>query len=103
VKLDWDYCAWCYGPGFEKETNRRYSDRRYTARCANKRCGGPLMPFTRYCPWCRAKVKRKWALPGSDRCCSSCGWGIAAEFWNYCAWCRQPVSGRARGRRRKNG
>jgi len=103
VKLDWDYCAWCYGPGFEKETNRRYSDRRYTARCANKRCGGPLMPFMRYCPWCRAKVKRKWALPGSDRCCSSCGWGIAAEFWNYCAWCRQPVSGRARGRRRRNG
>ena len=101
VKLDWDYCAWCYGPGFEAETNRHYSDRRYSARCSNRRCGQPLMPFMRYCPWCRAKVKRKWQLRGSGRRCRSCGWGIAAEFWNYCAWCREPVV--AAVRQRKHG
>lgn len=91
VKLDWDYCAWCYGPGFEAETNRTYSDKRYTSHCANRRCRQPLMPFMRYCPWCRAKVKRPWKIPGSKDSCSACKWGIVGEFWNYCAWCREPV------------
>ncbi len=91
VKKDWDYCAWCYGPGFVQETTRRYPDKRYTAHCANKRCHGPLMPFMRYCPWCRTKVKRPWKLLGSKKKCTSCDWGIADEFWNYCAWCREPV------------
>ncbi len=91
VKNDWDYCAWCYGPGFVEETTRRYPDRRYAARCSNRRCRGDLMPFMRYCPWCRMKVKRPWPLPGSRRRCRSCGWGVAAGFWNYCAWCREPV------------
>ena len=22
VKMDWDYCSWCYGAGFVSETNR---------------------------------------------------------------------------------
>lgn len=91
VKNDWDYCPYCYGPGFVEESTRRYPDRRYTARCANTRCRGDLMPFMRYCPWCRTKVKKPWKLPGSRRRCGSCGWGIAADFWNYCAWCREPV------------
>jgi len=91
VKKDWDYCAWCYGPGFVEETTRRYSDKRYTARCANARCRGDLMPFMRYCPWCRTKVKRPWKLAGSRKTCHSCNWGIADEFWNFCAWCREPV------------
>ncbi len=91
VKNDWDYCAWCYGPGFVEETTRRYPDRRYAARCSNRRCRGDLMPFMRYCPWCRMKVKRPWPLAGSRRRCRSCGWGVAAGFWNYCAWCREPV------------
>lgn len=91
VKNDWDYCAWCYGPGFVEETTRRYPDKRYTARCTNRRCRGPLMPFMRYCPWCRAKVKRPWKLAGSRARCKACKWGIAKEFWNYCAWCREPV------------
>ncbi len=93
VKSDWDYCAWCYGPGFIEETTRRYPDKRYTARCGNARCRGDLMPFMRYCPWCRMKVKRPWKLPGSGRRCRSCHWGIAADYWNYCAWCREPVRG----------
>jgi serine/threonine-protein kinase len=91
VKSDWDYCGWCYGRGFEAETNRRYPDKRYVARCSNSRCREPLMPFMRYCPWCRVKIKRPWKLPGSTRKCHACKWGIAREFWNYCAWCREPV------------
>lgn len=89
VKLDWDYCAWCYGPGFEPETNRTYSDQRYTSKCENRRCRQPLMPFMRYCPWCRKKVRKAWKLEGTSKRCPSCDWGIAAEFWDYCAWCRE--------------
>ena len=91
VKNDWDYCAWCYGPGFVEETTRRYPDKRYTARCANRRCRGQLMPFMRYCPWCKCKVRRPWKLKGSRHSCKACNWGIARDFWNYCAWCREPV------------
>lgn len=99
VKLDWNYCAWCYGPGFEPETNRRYSDRRYNARC--KSCRGELMPFMRYCPWCRTKTRRAWPLKGGGARCRTCGSGIARDYWNYCAWCREPVAAeRNRGSRR---
>lgn len=91
VKNDWDYCAWCYGPGFVEEATRHYPDKRYTAKCANERCRGPLMPFMRYCPHCRAKVRRPWKLKGSRHSCKACNWGIAQDFWNYCAWCREPV------------
>ena len=84
-KIDWRYCAWCYGVGEEPETARRYSDRRYVAHCT--RCSGDLMPFMKYCPWCRIKVKRKWPLEGSRQRCRSCGWGTTREFWDFCAWC----------------
>jgi hypothetical protein len=87
LKLDWHYCAWCYGPGFEA-SDRRYSDARYTAKCPNVRCSRrELMPFMRYCPWCQTKVKRKWPLPDTKEKCRSCGWGVAGEFWSYCPWC----------------
>ena len=91
VKRDWDYCAWCYGPGFVEETTRSYPDKRYQSKCANAKCRGPLMPFMRYCPWCRKKVRKPWRLKGSRKRCHACGSGIAAEFWKYCAWCREPV------------
>jgi serine/threonine protein kinase len=91
IKSDWHYCAWCYGAGFEVESNRRYSDKRYTSRCANKECGEPLMPFMRYCPWCRVKIRKPWKLSGSKCSCHSCDWGIAKDFWDYCAWCGTPV------------
>lgn len=91
VKNDWSYCAWCYGPGFVEETSRRYPDKRYKSRCSNTRCRGQLMPFMRYCPWCRSKVRKPWKLPGSRHTCKACKWGIAKEFWNFCAWCREPV------------
>jgi len=91
VKNDWDYCAWCHGPGFVEEATRSYPDKRYTAKCANSRCRGELMPFMRYCPHCRMKVRRPWKLKGSRHSCKACNWGIAHEFWNFCAWCREPV------------
>ncbi len=91
VKNDWDYCAWCYGPGFVEESSRTYPDKRYSAHCENERCHGPLMPFMRYCPWCRKKVRRVWKLKGSRDSCKSCHWGIARDYWKYCAWCREPV------------
>ena len=91
VKTDWDYCAWCYGPGFVEETTRTYPDKRYTSKCDNSKCRGPLMPFMRYCPWCRKKVRTASRLKGSRVRCRACDSGIAAEYWSYCAWCREPV------------
>jgi len=92
MKLDWQYCPWCYGPGFEVSSVRRYSDSRYVARCAGQNCKRKdLMPFMRYCPWCRRKVRRKWKLPETADTCASCGWGVAKDFWNYCPWCSAAV------------
>lgn len=90
-KLDWRYCPWCYGAGFEVETKRSYQDRRYTARCSNAKCRGDLMPFMRYCPWCRTKVRRPWKLPGSTATCKSCGWGVDRYFWHHCPWCTKAL------------
>ncbi|MEM9659276.1 MAG: zinc ribbon domain-containing protein, partial [Planctomycetota bacterium] len=88
LKLDWLYCPWCFGPGFEPESERQYSDARYSARCHSPDCSRKqLMPFMRYCPWCRRKVRRKWKLPNSASVCSRCGWGVAADYWSYCPWC----------------
>jgi len=90
-KLDWRYCAWCYGFAFEVETQRHYSDRRYEGQCTNSSCRGPLMPFTRYCPWCRTKVRKPWRLPGNTHRCPSCQWGVDLDFWRYCAWCTRAL------------
>ncbi|HZF28433.1 MAG TPA: serine/threonine-protein kinase [Gammaproteobacteria bacterium] len=91
VKLDWHYCPSCYGPGFEVETTRRYADSRYVAKCQNEKCRGPLMAFMRYCPWCRAKTKRPWKLPGSETRCPHCRWGVDAESWHHCPWCTKAL------------
>jgi serine/threonine protein kinase len=91
VKTDWHYCPSCYGPGFEVETTRRYSDKRYSTHCHNERCHGPLMPFMRYCPWCRVKTKRPWTLPGSSTRCPHCRWGVDTNFWHYCPWCTKAL------------
>jgi serine/threonine-protein kinase len=88
AKLDWRYCAWCYGPGFDDVADRHYSDRRYTAHCRNPRCDrGELMPFMRYCPWCRTKVRQPWKIAGSSDTCSKCEWGVVRDFWTHCPWC----------------
>lgn len=88
LKCDWPYCPWCYGGGFELTTTRQYPDKRYTARCGNKRCSRKkLMPFMRYCPWCHVSVKRKWKIDGSTHACRQCGWGVLPQYWSYCPWC----------------
>jgi len=88
MKLDWRYCPWCYGAGFEITTNRQYSDKRYQGRCSNSRCSRKeLMPFMRYCPWCRRKVRHRWKVSGSTDKCKSCGWGVIRSYWSVCPWC----------------
>ncbi|MCB9881343.1 MAG: protein kinase [Planctomycetes bacterium] len=93
VKLDWRFCAWCHGYGFEA-SERAYADQRYVAKkvakCNNPDCDRKsLMPFMRYCPWCRKKVERKWKLLGHEReTCHHCGHGVARDYWECCPWCR---------------
>ncbi|NLS92094.1 MAG: protein kinase [Planctomycetaceae bacterium] len=93
LKLDWRFCPWCFGPGFEVTTNRQFGDIRYEGRCENAKCTRKqLMPFMRYCPWCRTKVRRRWKVPGSSQRCSSCGWGVFRSYWSYCPWCGKRIS-----------
>jgi len=87
-KLDWKYCAWCYGAGFAEVSSRTYADKRYTARCSKPGCTRrELMPFMRYCPWCRGKVTKRWTFSGADGRCGSCGCGTSTDFWKWCPWC----------------
>jgi hypothetical protein len=87
MKLDWVYCPHEYGPAQGPRADRTYSDRRYAATCSNPSCKGPLMPFMKYCPWCRTKVRRKWKIEGSAHKCPKCGWGVLKDFWTRCPWC----------------
>jgi serine/threonine-protein kinase len=88
AKLDWRFCAWCYGPGFTDATERQYSDRRYVARCRNPKCDRQdLMPFMRYCPWCHTKVRQPWRIEGSADKCGKCDNGVLRDFWTHCPWC----------------
>jgi len=92
MKLDWVYCPWCYGPGYEPHTSRELPDKRYQAKCSNPQCTRKvLMPFMRYCPWCRSKVRRKWKIPEVKETCSSCGWGALSAFWSHCPWCGKRI------------
>jgi serine/threonine-protein kinase len=88
IKSDWRFCAWCHGAAIGPFTDREYTDKRYSARCRNPSCRRKeLMPFMKYCPWCRTKVARRWTIPDSRGKCRRCGWGVAEGFWDYCAWC----------------
>lgn len=91
MKLDWIYCPHQYGPAQGPRSDRTYTDKRYVARCSNASCRGPLMPFTKYCPWCRTKVRRKWKIEGSTDKCPKCGWGVLKDFWTKCPWCGQKL------------
>jgi len=95
MKLDWSYCPWCYGPGYEPLSTRQFTDSAYEGRCTNHACKRKLlMPFMRYCPWCRKKVKRTWKIAGSSDKCSSCGWGVLRMFWSFCPWCTKTLTRR---------
>jgi serine/threonine-protein kinase len=98
IKADWSFCAWCYGGKVQEPSERQYSDVRYVAKCSNRKCGRKdLMPFMRYCPWCRTKVTRSWPVEGGEKC-QSCGWGVAGEYWRNCPWCSRLLVGKSRTR-----
>lgn len=95
MKLDWRFCPYCYGASLGPRSNRSYTDVRYQARCHKTNCKGDLMPFMRYCPWCRSKVRKKWKIPKMNEKCRHCGWGVLRDYWGDCPWC-----GKKLGRRR---
>lgn len=86
-KADWRFCAWCYGAGFTDVSERSYEDQRYDGRCANDACRGPLMPFMRYCPWCRRKNAKPTRITGVSDRCPGCKQGVVRSFWDHCPWC----------------
>jgi serine/threonine-protein kinase len=93
LKLDWSYCPWCYGGGFELATQREYSDSRYVRGCQNSACDRKeLLPFMKYCPWCRTKVRKRWKIPGVKETCTSCGWGVLSSYWSHCGWCGKALA-----------
>lgn len=92
MKLDWTYCAWCYGAAQGPQSERAYPDKKYAADCS--KCRGPLLPFSRYCPWCRGKVRRKWKIEGSRDRCRGCGWSTLGEYWSCCPWCGRKTTSR---------
>jgi serine/threonine protein kinase len=91
MKLDWFYCPHEYGSAQGPRSERSFSDKRYTTACSNPSCRGPLMPFMKYCPWCRTKVRRKWNIKGSKQKCPKCGWGVLRDFWTHCPWCAYKI------------
>lgn len=95
MKTDWRFCPWCYGPAVNADATPRHSDVRYEGRCTNPRCEGKdLMPFMRYCPWCRRKVRRNWKIEGVKDRCPRCGWGVLRDYWDYCPWCGRTIARR---------
>ncbi len=87
-KLDWCYCPWCYGASIGPLSDREYGDKRYVERCANKKCSRrQLMPFMRYCPWCRTKVKKPTVVAGVKETCPKCHWMVLGDYWKSCPWC----------------
>lgn len=96
VKLDWSWCAWCHGPKIGPRSNRRFTDQRYTAACGS--CSGKLIPFSRYCPWCRVRVHNRWMLAKTARRCGHCEQPVLPGFWAHCPWCGDALSQRAPSR-----
>lgn len=94
VKLDWGWCAWCHGPKIGPRSSRRFSDRRYTSACGS--CSGKLIPFSRYCPWCRVRVPTRWSLVKTARRCTRCEQPVLPSFWAHCPWCGERQAERSR-------
>lgn len=92
MKLDWSFCAHCYGAAQGPRSDRLYTDRNYAADCDG--CKGPLLPFSHYCPWCRRKVRRKWKIEGTKERCAGCGWSVLGDYWSACPWCGRRTGAR---------
>ncbi len=94
VRLEWKFCPWCYSGRFSDHIDRRHSDPRYTERCGNSSCKDRrLMPFMRYCPSCKTKVKRPPRPQQNEAPCPHCRWPIPkGGFWKNCAWCGKGAS-----------
>jgi hypothetical protein len=92
VKLDWSYCAWCHGPKIGPRSSRRFTDQRYASACGS--CGGKLIPFSRYCPWCRVRLRIRWPLAKTARRCGKCEQPVLPGFWAHCPWCGDALSER---------
>lgn len=101
IKSDWRFCPWCYGAAVNPEARPRYSDVRYEKQCRNKSCQGRmLMPFMRYCPWCRRKTDVRWTFAGADGKCPRCKWAVVHADWECCAWCGRTLRTKSPGGRR---
>ncbi len=88
VKRDWEYCTWCYGGRIGDEGSTIRSDKRYVRRCQSPGCGQRvLLPFARYCPSCRTRVKTNRTRLAGSAACRACGWAVFPGSWDYCPWC----------------
>lgn len=96
VKSDWRFCPWCYGAAINPDGEHRYADSAYVGRCGNRSCSGKvLLPFMRYCPWCRRKVTRAWKVADAKSRCTRCNGGLLRDYWEHCPWCAKPVPTRS--------
>jgi hypothetical protein len=92
VRADWRFCPWCWGGLIGPSSSRPSRDPHYLSLCRGPRCTRRLLlPFMRYCPWCNARVQRRWPIVGSSGRCGGCGWGVLNEYWSNCPWCSTPI------------
>ena len=99
LKLDWRFCPWCYGASVGPHSEREYTDKRYSARCPNTSCTRrEIMPFMRYCPWCRTKIRRPWPIADKRGRCAACRWGVLSDYWTHCPWCTKSIGSGRNGR-----
>ncbi len=85
IRPEWKACPWCFPARLEGNNRKPPFDPKAERTCQRKGCDGQLRPFMRYCPMCKAKVKRPWRLEGLEPC-QRCRWPTA-ERWRFCAWC----------------
>lgn len=89
VLPEWRFCPWCYGAGFDSPSSKHTTGIKYHTSC--KYCGGKLMRFMCYCPWCHRKMRRSWQVKIFPEVCGRCSNSIDSDFWNYCPWCKQSL------------
>ena len=87
ISPHWNYCPWCYGPGFEPQKSE--PSQRISCHANCRHCDGKLMRFMRYCPWCNRKTRKAWTASPFPETCGNCGWSVDSSYFNYCPWCAQ--------------